>query len=163
MITVSIQTASTSPDNQSSTASPDRWASLWHVARMPVTRRLYGSFSGFELTGHLCFDQSTPNLSLVGNDAHAVIRAVVYARRWKDDGVRGEFLEVYELSPLGSATGSFQLAFDGVASTEYRRYYDSLKGAGRSSYYTKNDPAGPAGSSLRQENFGRRGATPAAT
>jgi hypothetical protein len=85
-------------------------------------------FSGFELLGHLRFDESTPNLSLVGTDAHAVIKAVVYTRRWNDDGVRGEFLEVYELSPLGSATGSFQLAFDGSASTEYRRYYDSLKG-----------------------------------
>jgi hypothetical protein len=87
--------------------------------------------SGFEPIGHLGFDESMPNLSLVGNDAHAVIKAVVYTRRWNDDGKRGEFLEVYELSPLGSGTGSFQLSFDNVASSEYRRYYDSLRGAGR--------------------------------
>jgi hypothetical protein len=56
---------------------------------------------------------------------------VVYTRRWNDVGKRGEFLGVYELSPLGPGTGGFQLSFDDVASSEYRRYYESLCGADR--------------------------------
>jgi hypothetical protein len=83
-------------------------------------------FSGFERLGQLGFDESAPNLTLVGSAREAVLKADVYTRRSNDEGVPGVFLEVYELSPFGSPTGSFRLAFDATTRADYRGYYESF-------------------------------------